>query len=98
MTTIYKVREKATGLFSNGGEDPRCNKTGKTWSKLRFVKSHVANLLNSCNYRISYKLAEKEKLEAAKNKIAKEFAERFEIVGYDLVETTILPFERSKKK
>jgi len=39
--TIYKIRDKMTGLFSTGGAFPRWTARGKSWSSLTYVKSHL---------------------------------------------------------
>jgi hypothetical protein len=44
---LYKIRDKATGLFSTGGMSPSFNKTGKTWRALNHVRSHLTLLTES---------------------------------------------------
>lgn len=39
--TFYKIRNKNTGLFSKGGQNPRFTKNGKTWNNLGHVKTHL---------------------------------------------------------
>lgn len=39
---IYKIRHKATGLFSTGGNEPKWTTMGKTWTKLSYVHSHLS--------------------------------------------------------
>jgi len=42
MITVYKIRNKVTGLFSSGGQyNPIFNNSGKTWSKAGHVKNHI---------------------------------------------------------
>lgn len=41
---LYKIRNRKTGLFSQGGFSPMWNKTGKFWSQLRYVKAHLGLL------------------------------------------------------
>lgn len=43
---VWKIRNK-DGLWSNGGSSPTFSKTGKTWSNIGHVKSH----LSSFDYR-----------------------------------------------
>lgn len=38
---IFKIRNKATGLWSTGGSSPRWTKKGKIWSTYAHVKSHL---------------------------------------------------------
>src|ERR1700743_3970380 len=37
----YKLRDKATGLFSTGGTNPRWTKKGKVWTSAGALKSHL---------------------------------------------------------
>lgn len=40
--TVYKIRHKETGLYSRGGiYGMQWSKTGKTWSHIARVKSHL---------------------------------------------------------
>ncbi len=38
---MYKIRNKLTGLYSNGGAYPRWTKRGKTWNALHHVRAHL---------------------------------------------------------
>lgn len=40
-TTVYKIRCKSNGLFSNGGYKPKFNKKGKMWLKICDIKNHL---------------------------------------------------------
>lgn len=40
---LYKIRNRATGLWSSGGMNPRWTKKGKTWATMAHVKSHLRN-------------------------------------------------------
>lgn len=42
---IFKVRSKATGLFSKGGHGPKWSKEGKTWNNIGHLKNHFRLLL-----------------------------------------------------
>jgi hypothetical protein len=44
MATVYKIRDKATGLFSTGGYNPTFEKKGKEWKALQHVRSHLTQL------------------------------------------------------
>lgn len=44
-TIFYKVRDKATGLFSTGGSSPRWSKKGKVWGALGHVKNHLKQVV-----------------------------------------------------
>lgn len=39
--TVYKIRDRETGLFSTGGSSPYWYNDGKTWSAIGHVKNHV---------------------------------------------------------
>lgn len=41
----YKIRNKKTGLFSKGGEDPSWNTVGKVWSKLGHLRLHITSVM-----------------------------------------------------
>ena len=41
MLTLYKIRNKDTGLYSTGGASPSWSKTGKTWSKVCHITAHL---------------------------------------------------------
>ena len=38
----YKIRNRETGLFSNGGCAPKWNKKGKAWGSLGNLKLHLS--------------------------------------------------------
>ena len=44
VVTFYKIRDKNTGLFSEGGCSPRFSKNGKTWPTRGALKSHLTLL------------------------------------------------------
>ena len=39
--TVYKIRDKKTGLFSRGGVNPLWSEKGKTWNSLGALKNHM---------------------------------------------------------
>jgi hypothetical protein len=41
MTTVYKIRNKDTGLFSTGGTYPRWTKAGKVWKQKGHLTVHL---------------------------------------------------------
>ncbi len=41
--TVYKIRDKDTGLYSTGGYQPKWNSRGKTWNNLGAAKNHINN-------------------------------------------------------
>lgn len=47
--TVFKIRNKDTGLFSTGGHTPKWSKSGKTWSGTGPLLSHL-NLYMSDGY------------------------------------------------
>jgi len=47
--TVYKIRDRETGLFSSGGHNPRWEKDGKIWRTMANLKSHLTRL--SPNFR-----------------------------------------------
>lgn len=40
MTKVYKIKRN-DGLFSTGGMNPKFSKTGKIWTSMRYLKSHL---------------------------------------------------------
>lgn len=38
---VFKIIDTKTGLYSTGGSHPRWTTTGKTWSSLGQIKSHL---------------------------------------------------------
>jgi len=38
---VYKIRDKKTGLFSTGGQNPKWTRNGKAWSSEGSLKSHL---------------------------------------------------------
>lgn len=54
---IYKIQDSKTGLFSTGGVCPRFTKSGKIWSRLNFVMSHLT-LVGHCNIPDTWNLVE----------------------------------------
>jgi len=47
----YKIRDNNTGLFSEGGINPKFSKNGKTWSTEGHCKAHLT-LLKERNVKI----------------------------------------------
>jgi hypothetical protein len=43
---VYKIKNQ-DGLFSTGGTRPYFNKTGKTWSNIGHIKTHLKQFYNS---------------------------------------------------
>lgn len=41
---LFKIRDRTTGLFSEGGQYDKWSTIGKSWTTLRSLKSHVAML------------------------------------------------------
>ena len=39
--TVYKIRDRKTGLYSRGGVNPQWSKQGKTWNSLGALKNHM---------------------------------------------------------
>ena len=59
--TVYKIRHKETGLYSRGGiYGAQWSKTGKTWSHIGHVKSH---LRQAVRYGLSEQIKKWEVLE-----------------------------------
>jgi hypothetical protein len=46
---IYKIRQKSTGLFSKGGNPPKFDKIGKTWTSFKNIKLHFMMISASYN-------------------------------------------------
>ncbi|OPZ37797.1 MAG: hypothetical protein BWY99_01801 [Synergistetes bacterium ADurb.BinA166] len=47
VKTLFKVRDKKTGLYSSGGHCPDWSANGKTWNTLRSVRSHISFYLSN---------------------------------------------------
>lgn len=47
---VYKIRDTKTGLFSEGGYNPRFTKEGKTWLTRRAIKAHLTQLSSGFRY------------------------------------------------
>jgi len=45
-TTVYKIRDRATELFSTGGIEPSWTKTGKAWPSRGALKAHLTQYTN----------------------------------------------------
>jgi hypothetical protein len=41
IETVYKIRQKSTGLYSSGGTRPTFTKKGKIWRNLGHLKNHL---------------------------------------------------------
>lgn len=41
MKVVYKIREKESGLYSNGGMHPNWSKKGKIWNTRGAVSNHL---------------------------------------------------------
>lgn len=41
---VYRIRSRKTGLFSNGGTDPRFTTKGKVWKMKGHLTSHLTQL------------------------------------------------------
>lgn len=42
MSQIFKIRDRVTGNYSNGGMYPGFKGEGKTWSSMAKLKSHLS--------------------------------------------------------
>jgi hypothetical protein len=85
----FKIREKATGLFSEGGEEPRFSYNGKIWNGITAFKLHIYQWVNCMlPKKVAYirrtwdakGLFETFPIEVAG------FLKDYEVVEYDLVE------------
>lgn len=47
MKSVYKIRDKYTGLFSKGGAYPRFGKIGKLWTSRGALKNHLSLAVNA---------------------------------------------------
>jgi hypothetical protein len=41
---LYRIRRRRDGLFSTGGHYPRWTKTGKSWTKIGYLRRHIAEV------------------------------------------------------
>jgi len=71
--SVYKIRNKETGLFSTGGSIPRWKKVGKTWSGLGPVTNHLVMWCEKYDYKRG-------------KKIIADIPNEWEIVKYELKE------------
>ena len=46
----YRIRHRATGLYSHGGSWPRWTRTGKTWASAGALKRHLGQVQNPAVY------------------------------------------------
>lgn len=64
MATIYKIRNKKSGLFSKGGLSPSFSKKGKIWNGIGPLKLHFNQFIGSTYYEdcevVEYELVEAE--------------------------------------
>jgi len=56
--TLYKIRDKNTGLFSCGGAYPNWSKKGKVWVALNYLNLHLNLVKNEYKNIHMYKDAE----------------------------------------
>lgn len=56
---LYKIRNKETGLYSNGGSYTHWTKNGKVWKQLNHLSSHLNYHLND-NYYANAEIVEIE--------------------------------------
>ncbi|MNK33301.1 hypothetical protein D3C87_517810 [compost metagenome] len=54
MPTVHMIRQKKTGLFSNGGSSPYFTNRGKMWTHAGALNSHLS-LLNESRIKSAYK-------------------------------------------
>jgi hypothetical protein len=47
--TVYKIRCRATGLYSLGRTIPRWNKTGKVWKRIGDLRNHLSLVADDWN-------------------------------------------------
>lgn len=66
---VYKIQDKESGLFSNGGATPRWTKAGKTWSQFGHLKAHLRQHINlsGVRYYKNARIVELEVVETAVN-------------------------------
>lgn len=65
---VYKIRDAETGLFSTGGTSTQWTKSGKTWSNIGHVKSHIRQYANVSGVMV-YKNAEVVTLEVKEDEL-----------------------------
>lgn len=59
---VFKIRDKESGLFSNGGQYPRFTSRGKAWGTLNDLKLHLAQFKRKLSKRpYGYRFDEKWK-------------------------------------
>ena len=82
-TVSFKIRNRATGLFSTGGTTPGFTKNGKSWSSMGALKNHL-RWVNQPMY--NYMTRKIERLPGYDKNI-------HEIIRLEITETTIGPDE-----
>ncbi len=71
--TLYKIRDRATGLFSTGGRRPGWNKKGKYWNSMGTLRAHLSLVHDAGNqYRGGYDIVQFQVSEVCAWPIAKE--------------------------
>lgn len=53
LISVYKVRDKETGLFSSGGMNPKFKKGGHTWANLAHVRAHIMGIRQAQQYVVT---------------------------------------------
>ena len=90
MKQFYKLRQKSTGLFSNGGYKPRWTKKGKLWESPAYFKSSIRQWTEYAfrvkAYSSTTGLTGYIKLENIPINDLKDFLDDYEIVEYEVIE------------
>lgn len=89
--TFYQIKDKNTGLFSQGGLEPKFKRSGKYWNHLAHVRSHITGLKNHYDYLQKYSPSSPNKKSRAILDMR-----NWEIVEYKFTKSTesIIPIEQ----
>lgn len=64
--STFKIRDRATGLYSTGGSTPRWSKRGKVWTNIGHVKLHLQQLWRDESYPETAEVVEFVEVEGPK--------------------------------
>ena len=67
--STFKIRDRATGLYSTGGSTPRWSKRGKVWTNIGHVKQHLQQLWRDESYPETAEIVEFVEVEGPKTSV-----------------------------
>ena len=94
---IFKVRDKLTGKYSQGGYCPGFSNIGKTYNSVGSVRSHIRQFLSLVEQLSNYKQRTGKDLhdfDVAKLEYAQRYLDKVEIVEFNVAEAGTIAFVR----